>query len=38
LTQNIDAETGADFEIEGYTFKVSQKEGHQLHYLEVIKK
>ncbi|WP_291353542.1 hemolysin family protein [Desulfosporosinus sp.] len=38
LTQNIEAETGSDFEIDGYTFKVHQKEGHQLHYLEVIKK
>lgn len=38
LTHNIKAEIGSEIEIEGYIFKVHQKDGHQLHYLEVIKK
>lgn len=37
LTQNIDAETGSEIEAEGHIFKVLEKDGHQLHYLEVIK-
>ncbi len=37
LTQNMDAEIGTEIKIEGYTFKVHEKDGHQLHYLEVIK-
>jgi CBS domain containing-hemolysin-like protein len=38
LTQNIEAELGSELEVEGYTFKVHQKDGHQIHYLEVFKR
>lgn len=37
LTQNIDAETGSEIEADGYTFRVHQKDGHHLNYLEIIK-
>jgi CBS domain containing-hemolysin-like protein len=37
LTHDIEAEEGSQIEAEGYTFKVHQKVGHQLHYLEVVK-
>jgi CBS domain containing-hemolysin-like protein len=37
LTQNIDAETGSEIEAEGYTFRVHHKDGHYLHYIEIIK-
>ncbi len=37
LTQNMDAEVGAEIEAEGFQFKVHEKDGYQLHYLEVMK-
>ncbi len=36
LTQNI-ADTDSEIETDGYTFKVHEKDGHQIHYLEVLK-
>lgn len=38
LNQNIDAETEEDtpaLEAEGYIFRVYERDGHQIHYLEV---
>ncbi|KON87757.1 membrane protein [Sporosarcina globispora] len=37
LTQHMDAEIGTEIEADGFTFKVHEKDGHQLHYLEVFK-
>jgi CBS domain containing-hemolysin-like protein len=38
LTQHMDdADIGTAIEAEGFTFKVHEKDGHQLHYLEVVK-
>lgn len=37
LTQSIDADLDSEIEHEGYTFKVQNKDGHQIHYLEVKK-
>ena len=37
LTQHMEAEIGTEIEADGYTFKVHEKDGHQLHYLEVFK-
>lgn len=37
LTQNMNPEVGTELEAEGYTFKVLETEGHQLHYLEAFK-
>ena len=37
LTQNIDADTGSEIEADGYIFKVHQKDGHHLHYIEIRK-
>ncbi|WP_264737985.1 hemolysin family protein [Cytobacillus firmus] len=37
LTQHIEAEIGTEIEADGFTFKVHEKDGHQLHYLEVFK-
>ncbi|MBT2688778.1 HlyC/CorC family transporter [Bacillus sp. ISL-47] len=38
LTQHMDdADIGTAIEAEGFTFKVYEKDGHQLHYLEVVK-
>ncbi|MBY0123749.1 hemolysin family protein [Bacillus sp. S/N-304-OC-R1] len=37
LTQNMDPEVGTEIEAEGYTFRVIETDGHQLHYLEVVK-
>lgn len=37
LTQNIDAEVGAEIAAGGYVFKVHKKDGHHIHYLEVNK-
>ncbi|MBG9587872.1 hemolysin family protein [Cytobacillus firmus] len=37
LTQHMEAEIGTEIEADGFTFKVHEKDGHQLHYLEVFK-
>ncbi|MGP1906839.1 hemolysin family protein [Metabacillus sp. JX24] len=37
LTHHLDAETGTEIEAEGNLFKVFEKDGNQLRYLEVIK-
>lgn len=37
LTQSIDADLDSEIEHEGYKFKVQNKDGHQIHYLEVKK-
>ncbi|MEW9050169.1 MAG: hemolysin family protein [Neobacillus sp.] len=37
LTNNIDAEPSSELEAQGYCFKVQEKDGHQIHYLEVKK-
>lgn len=38
LTQHMEAEIGTEIEADGFTFKVHEKDGHQLHYLEVFKR
>lgn len=37
LTQNFDASVGAKVEEAGFIFKVHDSDGHQIHYLEVMK-
>ncbi|MGD6793086.1 hemolysin family protein [Metabacillus indicus] len=37
LTHHLDAETGTEIEAEGNLFKVFEKDGNQLRYLEVMK-
>lgn len=37
LTQNFDASVGAKVEEAGFIFKVHESDGHQIHYLEVMK-
>ncbi|MDQ0225286.1 hemolysin family protein [Metabacillus niabensis] len=37
LTQNFDASVGAKVEEAGFIFKVHNSDGHQIHYLEVMK-
>jgi CBS domain containing-hemolysin-like protein len=37
LTENIDAQTGTEIEMEGYLFKVREIDGHHIQYLEVNK-
>jgi CBS domain containing-hemolysin-like protein len=37
LTQHMEAEIGTEIEADGFIFKVHEKDGHQLHYLEVFK-
>lgn len=37
LTQNFDASVGAEVEEAGFIFKVHDSDGHQIHYLEVMK-
>lgn len=37
LTQNMDADIGSELKVGDYTFKVIEKDGRQLHYIEVFK-
>lgn len=37
LTQNMDADIGSELRIGDYTFKVIEKDGRQLHYIEAYK-
>jgi CBS domain containing-hemolysin-like protein len=37
LSQNFEAEVGTEAEAEGYTFKIDEKDGHQVLYIEVKK-
>ncbi|MED3727889.1 HlyC/CorC family transporter [Priestia filamentosa] len=37
LTQNFDAEKGAEIQFEGYTFKIREVEGHHISFVDVFK-
>lgn len=37
LSHNIEPDIGSEVDYEGYKFKVQNKDGHQIHFLEVIK-